>query len=147
ERSHRRARRADGRHLWTLAGPVRGAARTRPQPIGGLQRNRGGSYAKSLPAYRRERHGLDVRQLFDDRPTRRAGLVQGFSRRKKAGFREALKQGRNRRQTPPRVGGEQSKRLPPAIGKGTERRRRQRNVASRQSNPRVAARTAGKEIR
>ena len=59
-------------------------------PVGGVQRNRRGGDAEPLSADRRERHGLDVRQLLDDGPARRPRLVQEVPRRVEAGLRGAV---------------------------------------------------------
>ena len=67
---------------------------TRPLAERGVQRDGGGGDAEPLPADRREGHGLDVRELLDDRPARRARLVHGVPRRVQAGVREAVPVGR-----------------------------------------------------
>jgi hypothetical protein len=79
-RPHGRARHADGRHPRHLRRPVRHAARQRPHPLGGLQRNGRGADPVAHAAGLGERHGLDVRQLFDHGPARRAGLVEEVPR-------------------------------------------------------------------
>ena len=79
QRPDRRARRADGRDLRSVAGAVRGAAGARPFAVGGVQRDGRGGDAEPLSADRRERHGLDVRQLLDDGPARRPRLVHASS--------------------------------------------------------------------
>ena len=73
-----RARHADGRHSGHLRRPVRDAPRQRPHPLGSLQRDGRGADAVAHAAGRRERHGLDVRQLLDHGAARRARLVERF---------------------------------------------------------------------
>ena len=59
-------------------------------PLGGLQRNGRGADAVAHAAGRRERHGLDVRQLLDHGPARRAGLVEEVPRRHETRLRRAV---------------------------------------------------------
>src|SRR5437762_3376216 len=73
----------------------------------GVQRDGRGGDAEPLPADRRERHGLDVRQLLDDGPARRPGLVRALPRRRQAGVRGAVPEGRGRRRDAAHPGGQQ----------------------------------------
>ena len=84
QRPDRRARRADGVPGRRHGGPVQRAAQARPQPERGLQRDRGGADPEPHPAGRRERHGLDVRQLQHHRPARRPGLEGPLPRCRRA---------------------------------------------------------------
>ncbi len=79
----------DGRAGRRHGGAIRSAPRPRPFSQRSVQRNRRGTHPEPHPAGGRERHGLDVFQLFRHRPARRAGLetqvqegdaarVQGF---------------------------------------------------------------------
>ena len=81
-------------------------------PVGSVQRDGRGGDAEPLSADRRERHGLDVRQLLDDRPARRPRLVQEVPRRLQAGVRGAVPEGGRRRGDAARAGGQQPARLP-----------------------------------
>src|SRR5581483_4869516 len=126
--------------------------RARPQSLGGVQRDGRGSDAESLPADRRERHGLDVRQLLDDGPARRPGLVPPVPRRRQAALREAVREGEDRRGNETGAGRQQPAGLPPAAREGTEGDRGERNVAGRSGSPLPApgtlqVRIAGQEPR
>src|SRR5262249_17749028 len=148
QRPDGRARRADGGDLRAVAGAVRGAARAGPLAVGGVQRDGGGGDAEPVPADRRERHGLDVRQLLDDGAAGGAGLVQEVPRRGPAGLRGIVPGGGG-----PGggggggdgagAGGEQRARLPPAVGEGIEGDCRQRNVAGRRGGALAAAGAGG----
>ena len=107
-----RARHADGRHSGHFRRPVRDASRQRPHPLGSLQRDGRGADAVAHAAGRRERHGLDVRQLLDHGPARRAGLVETFPRRHETRLRGALPRSRRRQRGPAFDRPQQQARLP-----------------------------------
>ena len=91
---------------------VRDASRQRPHPLGSLQRDGRGADAVAHAAGRRERHGLDVRQLLDHGPARRAGLVETFPRRHETRLRGALPRSRRRQRGPAFDRPQQQARLP-----------------------------------
>ena len=121
-------------------GTVPGAARERPYAVGSLQRDGRGTDPKSDAAGRRERYGLDVRQLLDDGSAGRARLVEAFPRCDAAGIQEALcRSGRRQRGSAfDRL--EQQTRLSREVERGAQGNARERNVAGRRYGAQPASR-------
>ena len=117
----------------------------RPHAERSVQRDGRGTHAEPHPPGGRERHGLDVLQLFGHGPARRAGLETEIQEGGPAGFQGTLPAGQDGQRDRPRAFGLRQAQLPDGVGKGTQDHGKLGDVAGGQGCPCLATKRSRSE--